>query len=62
MIRLLEFCRRMAVPTFILASSSSVYGPDTPLPAREDHPANPCSPYALIKLHGEQWGGIGIVD
>jgi UDP-glucuronate 4-epimerase len=49
-IRLLDFCRRMEVPTFILASSSSVYGPDTPLPAREDHPANPCSPYALTKL------------
>ncbi len=57
-IRLLEFCRRMAVPTFILASSSSVYGPDTPLPVREDHPANPCSPYALTKLHGEQWGQL----
>jgi len=26
-IRLLEFCRRVAVPTFIHASSSSVYGP-----------------------------------
>ena len=48
----------MEVPTFILASSSSVYGPETPLPAREDHPANPCSPYALTKLHGEQWGRL----
>ena len=57
-IRLLEFCRRMAVPTFVFASSSSVYGPDTPLPAREDYPANPCSPYALTKLHGEQWGHL----
>jgi UDP-glucuronate 4-epimerase len=57
-IRLLEFCRRMEVPAFVFASSSSVYGPDTPLPAREDHPANPCSPYALTKLHGEQWGAL----
>ena len=57
-IRLLEFCRRMGVPRFVFASSSSVYGPDTPLPAREDHPANPCSPYALTKLHGEQWGKL----
>ena len=48
----------MEVPTFILASSSSVYGPDTQLPAREDHPADPCSPYALTKLHGEQWGRL----
>jgi nucleoside-diphosphate-sugar epimerase len=43
----------MAIPTFVFASSSSVYGPDTQLPAREDHPANPCSPYALTKLQGE---------
>jgi nucleoside-diphosphate-sugar epimerase len=57
-IRLLDFCRRMAIPSFVFASSSSVYGPDTPLPAREDHPANPCSPYALTKLHGEQWGRL----
>jgi len=46
-IRLLDFCRRMEIPAFVFASSSSVYGPDTPLPAREDHPANPCSPYVL---------------
>ncbi len=55
-IRLLEFCRRMGVPNFVFATSSSVYGPDTPLPAEESTPANPCSPYALTKLHGEQWG------
>ena len=57
-IRLLEFCRRMGVPHFVFASSSSVYGPDTPLPAEESTPANPCSPYALTKLHGEQWGRL----
>jgi UDP-glucuronate 4-epimerase len=57
-IRLLEFCRRMGVPRFVFASSSSVYGPETPLPACEDHPADPCSPYALTKLHGEQWGRL----
>jgi len=51
-IRLLEFCCRMGVPRFVFASSSSVYGPDTPLPAEESTPANPCSPYALTKLHG----------
>ena len=42
----------MDVPHFVFASSSSVYGPDTPLPAEESTPANPCSPYALTKLHG----------
>jgi len=57
-IRLLEFCRRMGVPHFVFASSSSVYGPETPLPAEESTQANPCSPYALTKLHGEQWGQI----
>ena len=57
-IRLLEFCRRMGVPRFVFASSSSVYGPDTPLPAEESTPANPCRPYALTKLHGEQWGRL----
>ena len=57
-IRLLEFCRRMGIPHFVFASSSSVYGPDTPLPAEESTPANPCSPYALTKLHGEQWGRL----
>ena len=57
-IRLLEFCRRMGIPHFVFASSSSVYGPETPLPAEESTPANPCSPYALTKLHGEQWGRL----
>ena len=57
-IRLLDFCRRMTVPVFVFASSSSVYGPGNPLPAVEsDHPM-PASPYALTKLHGEQWGTI----
>ncbi len=57
-IRLLEFCRRMGIPQFVFASSSSVYGPETPLPAKESTPAKPCSPYALTKLHGEQWGRL----
>ena len=57
-IRLLEFCRHMGVPHFVFASSSSVYGPETPLPAEETTAANPCSPYALTKLHGEQWGRL----
>jgi UDP-glucuronate 4-epimerase len=52
---LLDFCRRMNVPTFVFASSSSVYGPDSPLPFAEDGPTDPCSPYALTKLHAEHW-------
>lgn len=57
-IRLLEYCRRMGVPHVVFASSSSVYGRGTPLPAEESTPANPCSPYALTKLHDEQWGRL----
>ena len=45
-------------PQFVFASSSSVYGPEMPLSAEESTPANPCSPYALTKLHGEQWGRL----
>ena len=38
----------------VLASSSSVYGRDAILPAREDQPAAPASPYAVSKLAAEQ--------
>jgi nucleoside-diphosphate-sugar epimerase len=57
-IRLLEHARKMGTPHFVFASSSSVYGPDTPLPAVETSAPDPCSPYALTKLHGEQWGRL----
>jgi UDP-glucuronate 4-epimerase len=57
-IRLLEHARKMGTPHFVFASSSSVYGPDTPLPAVESSAPDPCSPYALTKLHGEQWGRL----
>lgn len=56
--RLLDHCRRFGTPHFVFASSSSVYGPDTPLPAEETATPDPCSPYALTKLHGEQWGRL----
>ena len=57
-IRLLEFCREQSIKRFIFASSSSVYGPDAPLPTPETAPCDPCSPYALTKLHGEDWGRL----
>jgi UDP-glucuronate 4-epimerase len=57
-LRLLDHCRRFGTPHFVFASSSSVYGPDTPLPAEETATPNPCSPYALTKLHAEQWGRL----
>jgi UDP-glucuronate 4-epimerase len=55
-LRLLENARLMGTPHVVFASSSSVYGPGTPLPAEESWIPDPCSPYALTKLHGEQWG------
>ena len=57
-LRLLEHCRQTGIGHFILASSSSVYGPDTPLPAEESATPCPQSPYALTKLHAEQWGQL----
>ena len=57
-IRLLEFCREQSIKRFIFASSSSVYGPDAPLPTPETAPCDPCSPYALTKHHAEQWGRL----
>jgi UDP-glucuronate 4-epimerase len=57
-LRLLEYCRSMQVPHFVFVSSSSVYGPGAPLPFIEDGPTDPCTPYALTKLIGEQWGRL----
>jgi UDP-glucuronate 4-epimerase len=57
-LRLLEHCRQSGIGRFVLASSSSVYGPGTPLPAEESALPSPQSPYALTKLHAEQWGRL----
>jgi UDP-glucuronate 4-epimerase len=57
-IRLMDHCRQLGTPHFVFASSSSVYGPSTPLPAEETSIPDPCSPYALTKLQGEQWGRL----
>ena len=57
-LRLLEHCRQSGIGRFVLASSSSVYGPDTPLPDEECATPCPQSPYALTKLHAEQWGQL----
>ncbi len=55
-IRLLEHARKRGLRRFVFASSSSVYGRTDGTPSREDDPLSPCSPYALTKLQGEQWG------
>jgi UDP-glucuronate 4-epimerase len=49
-----ELARERGVERFVFASSSSVYGNATPLPAREDAPAvAPESPYAASKRGAE---------
>lgn len=51
---LLDASRRAEVERFVFASSSSVYGADTPAPFREDTPADrPISPYAATKRAAE---------
>ena len=50
----LEAAQRAGSPLFVFASSSSVYGNSTPLPAHEDAPAiAPESPYAASKRSAE---------
>lgn len=51
--RLLEALRGRKIKKFLLASTSSVYG-SAPMPAREDGPAKPISPYGVTKLAAEQ--------
>ena len=57
-LRLLEHARQHGTPRFIFASSSSVYGPTDGSPSSEDDALAPCSPYALTKQQGEQWGRL----
>ena len=53
-LNLLELCRRYGVPKFVQASTSSVYGADTPRPFREDaDTSRPLSPYAASKKAAE---------
>jgi nucleoside-diphosphate-sugar epimerase len=52
-LNLLELCRRLNVPKFILASTSSVYGNDPP-PAKEEMSSrSPLQPYAASKMGAE---------
>lgn len=53
-LNLLELCRDFGVTKFVLASTSSAYGADTPAPFREDAPSDrPLSPYAASKKAAE---------
>jgi UDP-glucuronate 4-epimerase len=56
---LLELARTLAVPQFVFASSSSVYGVNPRVPWHEDdHVLLPISPYASTKVSGELLGHV----
>ena len=53
-LNLLDLCRRDGVKKFVLASTSSLYGGDNPVPFAEDTDTNrPLSPYAASKKGAE---------
>jgi UDP-glucuronate 4-epimerase len=53
-LHILDACRDHNVPKLVLASTSAVYGTDTPSPFREEAPAScPLSPYAASKKAAE---------
>lgn len=53
-LNLLEYARRNGIPKFVLASSSSVYGKDAPMPTPEDAETDqPLQPYAASKKAAE---------
>ncbi|MBI9044360.1 MAG: GDP-mannose 4,6-dehydratase [Anaerolineaceae bacterium] len=53
-LNLLEVCKEFNIPKFILASTSSIYGADAPLPTTEKADSNyPLQPYAASKKGAE---------
>jgi nucleoside-diphosphate-sugar epimerase len=53
-LNLLEYCRQEGVPKFVLASTSSIYGADAPLPTPETAVSDlPLQPYAASKKGAE---------
>jgi len=54
-LNLLVCAREAGVKSFVLASSSSVYGGDERLPKIEGQEGQPLSPYALTKLAAEKY-------
>jgi UDP-glucuronate 4-epimerase len=53
-LNLLDLCRNHGVEKFVLASTSSLYGKDNPMPYREDQDTSrPLSPYAASKKAAE---------
>jgi UDP-glucose 4-epimerase len=57
-VNLLEGCLKAEVKKVIFASSGgAVYGDKEPIPAGEDHPTEPLSPYGVSKRTGELYLG-----
>ncbi len=53
-LNLLEACRQYGIPKFVLASTSSIYGADAPLPTPETaDSSSPLQPYAASKKAAE---------
>jgi nucleoside-diphosphate-sugar epimerase len=53
-LNLLELCRKHGVKKFVLASTSSIYGKDNPMPCSEEQNTNyPLSPYTASKKAAE---------
>jgi nucleoside-diphosphate-sugar epimerase len=53
-LNLLEESRRLGIPKFVLASTSSIYGADAPLPTSEEADSSrPLQPYAASKKGAE---------
>ncbi len=53
-LNMLELCRKVGIPKFVQASSSSVYGEKNPMPYLEDANTNyPMQPYAASKKASE---------
>jgi UDP-glucose 4-epimerase len=52
---ILELSLQNGKPKVIFSSSSEVYGEPKELPEKEDGPKNPISPYATVKLVGENF-------
>ena len=53
-VNLLEACKKAGTTRVIFASSGgAIYGDEEPIPAHEDHPKKPMSPYGVSKMTGE---------
>jgi UDP-glucose 4-epimerase len=55
-LQVLEAARRHAVRKVVISSSAGIYGASQAVPIREDHPAEPDTPYGASKLCAEKQG------